>query len=70
MPKSLSEGVKRFVYPDYNELSMPIEQLLVYYFTGTGNSLRVAQWLVETARARGLIAAACVGNSTLPSPPL
>ncbi len=35
------------------------DHLLVYYFTGTGNSYRAATWLVETARRRE-IDAQCV----------
>lgn len=43
-----------------------INNLLVYYFTGTGNSLRVAQWMVELARGRGLAAKAVAVDAAVP----
>lgn len=34
---------------------MPVyKQLVIYYFSGTGNSANVARWLAETAQAKGI----------------
>lgn len=44
-----------------------IAELLLYYFTGTGNSYRVANWMVEAARSRGVATRAVAIDSARPA---
>ncbi len=44
-----------------------ITNLLLYYFTGTGNSYRVASWMVEAARSQGITAQAVAIDSAQPA---
>lgn len=45
---------------------MQTNNLLVYFFTGTGNSFRTATWMVETARRLGLNARAVAIDAAKP----
>lgn len=46
---------------------MPYNSLLVYFFTGTGNSYRVATWMVDAARLQGLSARAVAIDAANPA---
>jgi len=46
---------------------MLYNNLLVYFFTGTGNSYRVATWMVDAARMQGLSARAVAIDAATPA---